>query len=131
VAWSKLEIAANDAAFRAHRSPVDRHSVRAGGKRHPPEATSSVLSKQLRNEVRRNVSKNCFSTSASEIFLFRRARDEIVGTFRRPRARQNRVHGDTGSGHGFREAARDGHLGGLGHAVGNHLTGTCWPIRWK
>jgi hypothetical protein len=28
--WSKLENAANDAAFRAHRSPIDRHSLRAG-----------------------------------------------------------------------------------------------------
>ena len=32
--WSKLENAANDAAFRAHRSPIDRHSMRAGDKRH-------------------------------------------------------------------------------------------------
>jgi len=31
------------------------------------------------------------------VLLFRHARDEIAGTFRRRRARQNRVHGDTGS----------------------------------
>ena len=53
------------------------------------EATSSLLSKGLRSEVGRIFSKNCF-------LLFRHARDEIAGTFRRRRARQNRVHGDTG-----------------------------------
>jgi hypothetical protein len=35
--------------------------------------------------------------------------------------------GDVSFGHGFREAARDGHLGGLGNAEGMISAGMCWP----
>jgi hypothetical protein len=85
------------------------------------EATSSVLSKRLRSEVGRIFSKNCFSTSASEMFCcFAMLATKLPGTFRRRRAARTEFT-VTPVGHGFREAARDGHLGGLGHAVGNHL----------
>lgn len=111
--WSKLENAANDATFRAHRSPIDRRSLRAGDKRHHGGYFFGAFKAFEERGGTYRLEELLFHFGFQNVLLFRHARDEIAGAFRRRRARQNRVHGDTGPGHGFRKAARDGHLGGL------------------
>src|SRR3984893_12494272 len=79
--WLNLENAANDAAFLAARSPIDRHSLRAGDKRHHggyffgafkafEERGGTYLLKEL-----------LFHFGFRNVLLFRHARDAIARNF--------------------------------------------------
>ena len=96
-------------------------------------ATSSTRAKRFSSDEGRTLRKNSFSTSSR--LIFRAAAicsDECLDAFRFRGARQNRVDGNVGAGGGLGQAARNGKLRGLRHAVVNHFR---WEfaarIRWR
>src|SRR5882672_8762996 len=77
-------------------------------------ATSSGVSKRFKSEEGRTAEKNCFSISAFE---------KVTDAFGSSGTGENGIHGDSGTGNGFRQTASDSHLRRLGHAVVDHFRG--------